>query len=130
MGAPSSRAQKRVRAKVPAATFRPGIAKLYEQRENPEDNPEAALKRWSSVGTPADATFEPHIGKVYEALEASGELRVDSITSRLRWEKINGESADKTDKKAGDDASASSASLGGAVRSLIASVQNWAKRSD
>ncbi len=133
MGAPSSRAQKRTRPNVPAPTFRPGIAKLYEEQEHHSDNPDAALKRWSGVGQGSDATFEPRIGEVYEELEASGQLRVDSINSRVRWEKINGSDSAKSTpgskQSAASDASAEGA-VKRAVGEAVSTVKRWLKSSD
>ena len=133
MGAPSSRSHKRVRPNVPAPTFRPGIAKLYEEQERYEDNPTAALKRWSGVGEGSDATFEPHIGEVYEELEASGQLRVDSINSRVRWERINGTKTEAKSAK-GKRASAGDDGAGGSVKKAVggavSAVQRWLKSTD
>ncbi|MEM7377209.1 MAG: hypothetical protein AAF460_06830 [Pseudomonadota bacterium] len=121
MGAPSARATKRVRPKIPAATFRPGISKLYEEREHPEDNPEAALDRWSKVGGGAETTFKPHIGEVYRELEESGALRVDSIESRVRWEQIEGKDAQNAGDKGGD-------SGGSVISSVVSAVKAWANK--
>ncbi|MEM9604147.1 MAG: hypothetical protein AAGA11_14870 [Pseudomonadota bacterium] len=120
MGAPSARATKRVRPKIPAATFRPGISKLYEEREHPEDNPEAALDRWSKVGGGAQTTFKPHIGEVYRELEESGALRVDSIESRVRWEQIEGNNAKNGADKGGES--------GSVIASVVSAVKAWANK--
>lgn len=115
MSAPSTRATKRIRPNIPAATFRPGIGRLYDERDDPESNPEAALDRWSKVGGESKATFRPHIGEVYEELEKSGELRVDSLDSRVRWEQINGGPEDEAVDQS-------------FFRALVSSVKTWANK--
>ncbi|MEM6988666.1 MAG: hypothetical protein AAF499_19350 [Pseudomonadota bacterium] len=118
MGAPSSRAVKRTRPKIPAATFRPGIRKLYDEQQSSEADPDAALDRWSKVGGGPDATFKPHIGDVYRELEESGALRVDSIESRVRWEQMTAAAAGE----------AESDSATGPFGALIDAVRTWANK--